>query len=67
MLTGTIPEDIIEGLLAVRDTGQINMFNRKGIIEVAEELGLDDTADWMRDKANCKAYLAWFFGRQDDR
>lgn len=54
-----VPDDIIGGLMAVRATATVNMFDRKGVIEVAESIGHDDTADWMRDKANRSAYVAW--------
>lgn len=64
-IPGEVPEDIIEGLMAVRDTAMVNMLDRKGIVEVAVELGLDGTASWMRDKRNSEAYVAWLTGKQE--
>lgn len=63
MTAATIPEDVIEGLMEVRASGAVNMFDRRGIIEVAIELGEDATASWMRNKANRPAYIAWLTGR----
>ena len=60
-----VPEDIVKGLMAVRDTAAVNMLDRKGFIEVAVYMELDDVADWMRDKANRPAYIAWLTGRQE--
>lgn len=57
-----VPQEIVEGLIEIRDSAMVNMFDRKGIIEVAVELGLDDTASWMRDKRNRSAYVAWLTG-----
>lgn len=64
MATTVIPEDVIEGFVAVRDTGQMNMFARVEVADLAESLGYDDTADWLRNKANRKAYGAWLCGHE---
>lgn len=63
METATIPEDVIEGLMAVRATARTNMFARLNVADIAEELDFEDTADWMRDKENCAAYVAWVCGK----
>lgn len=63
-MAAAIPEGAIEGLMAVRETGQTNMFARNAVADLAESMGHDDTADWMRDKANSEAYVAWLCCKQ---
>jgi hypothetical protein len=43
------PQDVIEVLAAVRESGAINMFDRRGAIELAEMMGYDEEADWLRE------------------
>ncbi len=63
MTTATIPEEVMEGIMAVRATGVTNMLDRKGVMEAAEFMGYDETADWLRHRGNRQAYQDWFFGR----
>lgn len=44
----TLPTEVLEGLQAVRDSGLVNMFGKKDVASVAEELGFEATADWAR-------------------
>lgn len=44
-----VPQNVIEGLAAVRDTGAINMFDRRGVIELLEMMGDHDSIDWLRE------------------
>lgn len=59
-----IPEDVMEGLQAVRESGAINMTDYKGVIYAAGQLGYDETVDWLKRKENRNTYRDWFFGRR---
>lgn len=63
MTTATIPDDVIEGLMAVRATARTNMFARRNVADIAEELGFYDTCEWVRDQGNDSAYVAWVCGK----
>ena len=39
---------VYEGLEAVRQSGATNMFDRPRVIELAELMGYDETAEWVR-------------------
>lgn len=54
--------DVIEGLMAVRATAEVNMFDRQGVIAIADRFGFCHTVIWMNDKANRSAYAAWLCG-----
>lgn len=40
---------VYEGLDAVRQSGYTNMFDRPRVIELAEMMGYDEAAAWVRD------------------
>ncbi|MHB9131558.1 MAG: DUF5049 domain-containing protein [Armatimonadota bacterium] len=44
----TIPADVYEGLEAVRQSGVTNMLDRPRVIELAEMMGYEETAEWLR-------------------
>jgi len=44
----SVPAAVYEGLEAVRQSGETNMFDRPRVIELAEMMGYDETADWVR-------------------
>ena len=44
-----VPAAVYEGLEAVRQSGYTNMFDRPRVIELAEMMGYDETAEWVRD------------------
>jgi len=44
-----VPAAVYEGLEAVRQSGATNMFDRPRVIELAEIMGYDETAEWVRD------------------
>ena len=44
-----VPAAVYEGLEAVRQSGDTNMFDRPRVIELAEMMGYDETAEWVRD------------------
>lgn len=54
-----IPAAVWEGLEAVRQSGYTNMFDRPRVIELAEMMGYDDTAAWVRE--NRREYAAGLF------
>jgi len=45
----SVPAAVYEGLEAVRQSGETNMFDRPRVIELAEMMGFDETAEWVRD------------------
>ena len=44
-----VPAAVYEGLEAVRKSGYTNMFDRPRVIELAEMMGYDEAAEWVRD------------------
>lgn len=40
---------VLEGLETIRLSGYTNMFDRPRVIELAEMMGYDETAEWVRD------------------
>ena len=45
----SIPAAVYEGLEAVRLSGGTNMLDRPRVIEIAEMMGYDEAAEWVRD------------------
>lgn len=43
-----ISKEVMEGLEAVRQSGATNMLDRPRVIELLEEMGYDDAAEWLR-------------------
>lgn len=41
-------QDIIDGILAVRDTGLTNMFDVAVVIDIAKAFGYNTTAKWIQ-------------------
>lgn len=66
MAEKTIPDEVMEGLQAVRKSGVTNMTDYKGVIYAADQLGYDETVDWLRRKENRNTYRDWFFGRHSN-
>ena len=50
-----IPEDVIEGLLEVRESGLTNMFDRNAVIRIMNDNGWNDAAMWLYD--NEQSYM----------
>ena len=46
---------VFEGLEAVRTSGLTNMFDRPRVIEIAEMMGYDETAEWLALNRNLYA------------
>jgi len=56
-----IPEKVLEGIEAVRQSGRTNMLDRPAVAAIALELGFVDAAFWIEDKANHTAYATGIF------
>jgi len=44
-----VPAAVYAGLEAVRHSGATNMFDRPRVIELAEMMGFEETAAWVRE------------------
>jgi hypothetical protein len=47
-----VSAEVFEGLEAVRHSGITNMFDRPRVIEIAEMMGYDETAEWLVSNRN---------------
>lgn len=54
-----VPAAVLEGLEAVRQSGYTNMCDRPRVIELAEMMGYDETAAWVRE--NKQSYAEGIF------
>ena len=52
-----VPVAVFEGLEAVRLSGGTNMLDRPRVIELAEMMGYDETAEWLRNNKHRYAEL----------
>lgn len=43
------PQEIIDGIMAVRETGEVNMLDRRGVQYVADQLGLYAVVVYLED------------------
>ena len=50
-----VSERVLDGLEAVRESGETNMFDYNAAIMIASKLGYDDTVEWMLN--NKEGYL----------
>jgi hypothetical protein len=48
-------QEVLDGILAVRDTGLTNMFNIGMVIKIAKTLGYNNTTTWIQD--NMREYV----------
>lgn len=44
-----IPGEVFEGIEAVRQSGLTNMLDRPAVAEIAEEMGFEESARWVRE------------------
>lgn len=44
-----VPRDVLDGLEAVRRSGLTNMLDRPRVAEIAEEMGFETCARWVRE------------------
>lgn len=58
----TIPAEVLEGLEAVRASGETNMFDVSMVISLALDMGYPKTATWVREnrKLYCQGVLIGF-------
>ena len=45
----SVPKKVLDGLEAVRESGFTNMLDRPVVIELARQMGFDETARWIED------------------
>ena len=43
-----VSSEVLEGIMVVRNSGALNMFDIVGVIKMAESLGYEQSAEWMR-------------------
>ena len=56
-----IPDAVLAGIDAVRQSGKTNMLDRPMVAAIALDLGYVDAAFWLDDKANHKTYAQGIF------
>jgi hypothetical protein len=54
-----VPQGVYDGICAVRDSGETNMFSYQDAIEIALVMGYDEAAAWMED--NKSSYVKGIF------
>lgn len=47
-----VPQEVIEALADVRESGRINMFDYVGAVKLASLLGHYEAADWLQENKN---------------
>lgn len=55
-----VPAAVLDGILVVRESGALNMFDRHGVARLAMETGFYEAAIWITE--NRAAYAAGIFG-----
>ena len=63
MARDLIPEEIQEQILQVRDTGEVNMFDLRGVQRVANDNDLFELVDYLEEKENRGIYFNFILGR----
>ena len=56
-----IPSAVLDGILAVRDSGRVNMLGLPDVARIALDLGHVEAAIWLDDPANKKTYAEGIF------
>lgn len=63
-----VPAEVFEGLEAVRLSGLTNMLDRPVVAALAEEMGFEQTARWVRENRDLYARAIFTgFDVQEDR
>jgi hypothetical protein len=44
-----VPREVFEGIEAVRQSGLTNMLDRPVVAEIAEQMGFEESARWVRE------------------
>jgi len=56
-----IPQAVLDGITAVRDSGMFNMMDLPAVAGLARQLGFDEAADWLNDRSNRSTYADGIF------
>lgn len=57
-----VPEKVMQGILKVRDSGAVNMFDYLAVADLCELNGDRQAAEWIRWNRHRYAHLALFGG-----
>ena len=63
MAKDLIPKEIQEQILQVRDTGEVNMFDWRGVQRVANDNDLYQLVNYLEEKENRTIYCNFILGR----
>lgn len=56
-----VTKEVLEGILAVKDSGLTNMFVISEVSRLAQGMGYKDTHAWLENPANRKEYAHGLF------
>jgi len=59
MVEVKVPQKVLDGIIAVRDSGLTNMLDRPMVAKLARRMGFEEAAEWVR--AEPKAYAEGVF------
>ena len=51
-----VSQEIFEGLDAVRESGLVNMFDKRGVAKIAKTMGYDETVEWLKSEEGKSLY-----------
>lgn len=54
-----IPDDILKMIMAVRETGEVNMFDTASVQQIAMEQEQHELAIWLAEDENAEAYASF--------
>ncbi len=43
-----VPNEVLKGIIAIRDSGLTNMLDRPVVVQLAAEMGYDEVARWIK-------------------
>ncbi len=52
-----VPAGVLEGIEAVRESGETNMFDIWRVSSLAQRFGYPETAAWLVEEGNQRAYV----------
>ncbi len=52
-----VPAGVLEGIEAVRESGETNMFDIWRVSSLAQRFGYPETAAWLLEEENQRAYV----------
>ena len=63
-----VPNEVLKGIIAVRDSGLTNMLDRPTVAQLAEEMGFEETAQWVKThrKEYAEGVFCGFEGQKDE-